>query len=173
MDPLANGRVLKAAIESGIPVKFFTMARLLDRNEVEKLSEYLPSNDSVVNYLREANQEGLSGSRARQYVSEKPADRGPVFERLAHEQAGVDRFRELMSLQVLPAEVAYALMQAAQHGGRPVPMLLSDLRDWRAGRNFREMLIEHVGSAGDLSAPPLKRLRRLLGRRHWLPVASR
>ena len=158
MDPTNNGKVLREEVEKGTPVKFFTMARLLDRAEVEKLSEYFPSGDAVMNHLEKLNKEGLSGSRARQYVSENPAERAPMFERLVQEQAGVDRFRALMSLQVLPAKMAYALMEAASHGGMPVPVLLSNLRDWRAGRHFRELLMEHVANEGDLSAPAIERV---------------
>ena len=158
MNSAVNRKLFKEEVEKNAPARLLTMAKLLDRAEVEKLSEYFPSGDVVVNHLGKLQREGLSGSRALQYVSENPADRAPIVERLVQEQVGADRFRELMSLQVLPARVAYALMQAAQDGGTPVPVLLSNLRDWRAGRYFREMLMEHVANEGVLSAPAIERV---------------
>ena len=97
------------AVDSGMPARNLTLTQLIDRNEMNKLSEHFPAGGDVIKHLQALNAQGLSGSRTLQYVSENPTERAPIFEQLVRDQAGVDRFRELMSLQLLPARGLHAL----------------------------------------------------------------
>ncbi len=88
--------------------------------------------------------QGLSTARLYHYVSESPTLRTPVVEDLISKNSDVKTLNDLTRLNVLPPDTAARLIEESRNGGMSVPRILERLKDWNAGSNFRDLLIDQV-----------------------------
>ncbi len=64
-----------------------------------------------------------------------------------------------MRLAAVPSAVDLILVAAVKKGDITTEDVLAKLKSWESGRNFRDLLINHVTQGAKLSGPDLDNLR--------------
>ena len=129
----------------------FNVANLRDRNGLNQLNHYFGADSDVMSYLTKLQRQSLPATRLANFIKEASESRKPLVEILVAEQASVERFKDHMTLSVLPDDVAYRLVKQAESGEIKIPRVLQHLKDWQSGPHYLNLVTEHVRSGSSLS----------------------
>ena len=103
-------------------------------------------------YMGQLLNNGLGERQLRAFVADQPAARLGLVEELIRQKVTAQRFRDQMSLSMLPDDIASKLLEISSV---PVSQILGPMRNWQSGAYFRDLLIEQVASGQALSASKL------------------
>ena len=157
-DNSVHSQLLFELLNKGYRANELTSPKLSDLLALRSASVKLDLPSETANYLEKLQRTGLSGARLAEYMSESPERRAGVVKGLVANQADSSRLTDQMRLLVFPEDVASRLADKARIDGMSVAEILGNLRDWRFGKNFRDLVIKQVESDGTIAAADLRAL---------------
>ncbi len=120
------------------------MKRMEDASNINLLRQHLSSTPESLSRLRELQRAGLSAARLVDYLSENTTTRTAMIEYMLQRNDGVKRFNDQMKLSLFPDAVAFHLIEDANASGVPIPSIVDRLKDWQTGKQFSQLLQQHV-----------------------------